>query len=355
MSSTIFETLPTLHLTFIGLIATVYTAYAAYAYQKINDAKEQLVNAVNSCVEICANNPSFQMGTEQFTDANGTINWSESGTRILNNVAFLYPDEDSKERDAIFNFSQKSEPLPHEVISACEELSNLLTCVFTSYPFWKTEVYHSQKNKINTSELCVSELDGARIEEIKRTVGRINATWDSKREGILICAKKATEYLREKQLKEERMVFENRTSQDQSYPYSDEQKSYIWKKFHLPWTNSVDYSRVFMKFFDCSKKIESESIPLLSEALHKLEQNKKNFNVSKFLRLSLILTLISLVLGVILPIMLQYLFEAYPEYENSIYTMSGGVGLIIFTTIPYLIAIGSVFKTINKASSANSK
>ncbi|QRZ23289.1 hypothetical protein H9L11_03885 [Vibrio sp. sp1] len=56
MSSPILEALPALHVTVIGVVAAFFSAFAIYAYQKVNDAKEKLDEALK-CQRRCKNDP----------------------------------------------------------------------------------------------------------------------------------------------------------------------------------------------------------------------------------------------------------------------------------------------------------
>lgn len=174
MNSPILEALPALHVTMIGVIAAFFSAFAIYAYQKINDAKEKLDEALKHSESLSTPNSMIFNGNNIYLNQDGTLNWDEKGKSTLRQATMLYSYLDYEEKYGVPRSLSQRDPSPEEVISVCNELFSLFTTIFTTYPFWGNNSVHinGQTDKVN--QLCSKEFDTERLQEMQKIVGYLN-------------------------------------------------------------------------------------------------------------------------------------------------------------------------------------
>ncbi|EOW9664412.1 hypothetical protein ACO14J_004552 [Vibrio parahaemolyticus] len=98
MSSPILEALPALHVTVIGVVAAFFSAFAIYAYQKVNDAKEKLDEALKHSMSVSTPNSMMFNGNNVYLNQDGTLNWDERGKETLRRATMLYSYLDYEEK-----------------------------------------------------------------------------------------------------------------------------------------------------------------------------------------------------------------------------------------------------------------
>ncbi len=345
MNFPILEALPSLHVTIIGIVAAFFSAFAIYAYQKVNDAKDRLKSSIRHSISISTPNSILQVGGNKFLNDDETIDWAGVGRMALSRIATIYPCTDRDDGGSQFWFNQKGEPSPEEVISACEELFLLLSTIFTTYPFWNTNVEVSEE----TLEEYVAEFDHNRLQAMWKSVAYLNSTWDTHSRALMTLAMKGNEYMKHKNLQEQKRIFEENISKRQELK-DPELQSIIWSKYHANHLeNKVDYQLVFSNYFEKSNDIEKNIIPLLSASMSIFQTYNKTFLVKKTTMNVIRLMAFNIILGVLTPLIILKLFSCFSSEYNaySFWFDFMEYCFLLITMYPYLWACSYLYKKVN--------
>lgn len=223
----ILEALPAIHVTVLGVVAAFFSAFGVYAYQKVNDAKEKLNTAVKFSRSISAPKSLVFESRNKFLTDKGTLDWDNSGKNLLREVVQLYSNLGNEYGN---DYKLQRELSSEEVIMACEELHTLLSTIFRTYPFWNGSHSHApeQIGKDNKS------IDSKRIQEMQRIIGYLCFTWRTKKQSILMLAKKGIEFNLAKKEEEQRQIFEcnMRSLDNENITQSFREKT--WDDYHQP-------------------------------------------------------------------------------------------------------------------------
>jgi hypothetical protein len=352
LSSPILEALPALHVTVIGVIAAFFSAFAIYAYQKVNDAKEKLDEALHHSMSVSIPNSMMFNGNNVFLNQDGTLNWDDRGKEALRRAVMLYSYLDYEEKYGVPPSPYQREPNPEEVIAACNDLFSLFTTIFTTYPFWNNNVVHIVGQTDNVTQLCSKKFDTNRIQEMQRIVGYLNWTWSTSNRSLMTLASRGIEFTRQKQLKEQTEMFEEQVlNMQHQMPKSEQER--IWKQFHLPHVDRVsDFQEVFASYFEKAHVVEREVIPLLSSSISSFNTYNETFRVKETTLKVITLIMFNMVFGVLLPLVtLNLLVGVNVDWSNLWF--SAFEYFVLFSTIfPYLWACNFLFKKVKKLNFA---
>ncbi|MCE4937470.1 hypothetical protein [Aliivibrio fischeri] len=352
LSSPILEALPALHVTIIGVVAAFFSAFAIYAYQKVNDAKEKLEDALKHSMSVSTPNTMMFNGNNIYVNEDGSLNWDNSGKEALRRATMLYSYLDYEEKYGIPRSSHQSEPSSEDVISACNELFSLFTTIFTTYPFWNNNLVHIEGQTDKVAKLCSKEFDAKRIQEMHRIVSYLNWTWNTNNRSLMTLASYAIEFTKQKQLKEQTEMFEKRMA-EMPYQMDENEKQKIWKQFHLPRINKVtDFQGVFVSYFEKSHVVEKEVIPLLSVAISNFNTYNETFRVKETTLKVITLIMFNMLFGVLLPLVTLNLLVGV-QFEWSNFWFSSFEYFVLFLTMfPYLWAGKFLFDKVKKLNFA---
>lgn len=348
MSSPILEALPSLHVTVIGVVAAFFSAFAIYAYQKVNDAKEKLDEALKYSMAVSTPNLMKLIPNNIYLNQDGTLNWDYRGKDTLTKAIMLYSYLDYEEKYGVPRSPFQREPRPEEVISVCNDLFSLLTTIFTTYPFWSNSIADSHDHADSVSQLHPKEFDTQRIQEMQRIVRYLNWTWSVNNRSIMRLASRGMEFARQLQLKKQTEMFEKMVVNSSQQIPENEQKM-IWKQFHQPQIDRVtDFQDIFSSYFEMSHVVENELIPLLSSSVSSFNTYNETFRVKDTTLKVITMIVFNLVFGVLLPLVtLNLLVGVNFEWDN--FWFSAFEYFVLFSTMsPYLWACHFLFKKVKK-------
>jgi hypothetical protein len=342
LSSPILEALPALHVTIIGVVAAFFSAFAIYAYQKVNDAKEKLDEALKRSESLATPTSMMLGGNNIYLNGEGTLNWDDAGKEAIRRASMFYSYLDYEEKYGIPRNEHQHEPSANEVIAACNDLFKLLTTIFTSYPFWNNNFVHIEGQTDKVSKACSKEFDSARIQEMQRIVGYLCWTWGSSSRSLMTLAAKGMEFSQQKQMKEQTEMFEK---QMVNMPKSDRDR--IWAQFYQPHVNRVtDFQDVFSNFFGKAHLVDKEIIPLLAESLSNFTTYNETFRVRDTTLKVIALITFNLFFGVILPLINLNLL-ANTNFERIDLWFSAFEYILLFTTMfPYIWVCNYLYKKV---------
>ncbi|EPV2532108.1 hypothetical protein ACV28K_004690, partial [Vibrio alginolyticus] len=352
LSSPILEALPALHVTVIGVVAAFFSAFAIYAYQKVNDAKEKLDEALKHSMSVSTPNSMMFNGNNVYLNQDGTLNWDERGKETLCRATMLYSYLDYEEKYGVPRSSFQREPSPEEVISVCNELFSLFTTIFTTYPFWNNNLVHIQGQTDKVIQSCSKEFDTKRIQEMQRIVGYLNWTWSTSNRSLMTLASRGMEFTRQQQLKEQTEMFEKQViNMPDQMPKSEQER--IWKQFHQPHVDSVtDFQGIFVSYFEKSHVVERDVIPLLSSSISSFNTYNETFRVKETTLKVITLIMFNMVFGVLLPLVALNLLVGV-NFNWSNFWFSSFEYFVLFSTMfPYLWACKFLFNKVKKLNFA---
>ncbi|KLV47694.1 hypothetical protein SH16_01427 [Aeromonas caviae] len=350
MSSPILETLPALHVTVIGVVAAFFSAFAIYAYQKVNEAKENLDEAISQSKSITTPDLIMLSADNAYLNKDGSLNWDDRGKDTLRRATTLYSYLEYEENYGVSrNFSHK-EPNPEEVISLCNDLYSLLTTVFTTYPFWNGKLFYNQEQMNAIVPLCSKEVDSKRVQEMHRIVWHLNTTWRRNKRSLMVLASRGMEFTFQQELKEQTERFEFYEVNIPS-PAPKSEQDRIWKQFYEPDINNVtDFQSIFSNYFEKSQIVERDVIPLLSASISSFNTYNETFRVKETTLTVIRLIVYNMIFGVLLPLVTLNLLVGV-KFDWSNFWFSAFEYFVLFSTmLPYLWSCKFLSDKIKKLS-----
>lgn len=271
MSSPILEALPALHVTVIGVVAAFFSAFAIYAYQKVNDAKEKLEQAINISKSVSTPENMLIKGENDYLKPDGSLDWKQSCKDTLYKATELSSYLEEEKNYGVKRSSMQQKPSSEDVISTCNEMFSLLTTIFTTFPFWSNHFTEGMRGTDKVKKLCSKDLDDQRIQQMQTIVVHLNMTWNRNKHSLMTLAEYGTEFNREKILKEQKEKYEKFRQSMEKHIGPIEQER-VWQAGYQVFVDSApEFRGVFTSFFKKSEVIEKEVIPLLFYSLSTLK------------------------------------------------------------------------------------
>lgn len=330
MNSPILEALPALHVTIIGVVAAFFSAFAIYAYQKLNDAKEKLDEALKHCMLISNPHITMQRSNNIYLNEDGSLNWDEHGKDAIWKAKVLYSYLDREEKYNIPRDHYQREPSQDEVIAACNELFLLFTTIFTTYPFWNNE---------KVSKLRSTEFDSERVQLMQRIVNYLCWTWDTSKRSLLTLASKGNEYSKQQELKRIAQMHEEMIASMPVGSLTEEEKQMIMPPgYNYNLSVGIDFSDVFVSYFEMAHVVQKEIIPLLSKLTSSFNTYNETFRVKETSLTVITLITFNMLFGVLLPLIILNLFAGFQFKEYSFWFSFFEYLILLSTMYPYLWA-----------------
>ncbi|WP_323969867.1 hypothetical protein [Aeromonas veronii] len=348
MNSPILEALPGLHVTIIGVVAAFFSAFAIYAYQKVNDAKEKLEDAVKHCKLISTPELTLYNGNKDYLNEDRTLNWEHRGKEVLRNATIFYPNRKHDEESNIAQALAKTGENRERVISACDELCLLLSTIFITYPFWDDTLDVLLGRIQNDYKISPKEFSQNRIHEMQGIVGYLNWIWRTNEHSLRTLAKKGNEYSKQLQLSEQEDMFKLMFAHMPKGVINEENKEEFRTRLNIPLERKVDFESAFVSFFEKAQIVEDEVIPLLKEAISDYNKYNTVFHVKETTLKMIALTSFNMIFGVILPLITMELLMGERYEGSSIWFSYFEYCILISTMYPYLWACYFLYSRVKK-------
>ncbi|MDW1940880.1 hypothetical protein R7Q10_02560 [Vibrio sp. Vb0599] len=356
MSSPILEALPALHVTIIGVVAAFFSAFVIYAYQKVNDAKEKLDEALKHSMSVSTPDTMLINSNNVYLNEDGTLNWDEKGKEILRRATMPYSYLDYENDYNLPRSSHRMDPSSEEVLSLCNELCLLLTTIFATYPFMSEISYaHGQTEKV--SDQYSKGFDSERVQEMQRIVVYLNFIWSKNNRSLMALARKGVEYSRQKQLEEQAQMYEEHTKMFEDLvakmpgQMPEHEKQRILSDVCLPQTNvarETDFQDIFVSFFKKAHVLEKEVIPLLSVSISNFNTYNETFRVKETTLKVILLIMFNMFVGVLLPLVtLNLPVGVHIEWSKSGFSLFEYI-VLLSTMLPYLWVCKFLFEKVKK-------
>ncbi|MFM1649106.1 hypothetical protein ACJ5N2_14620 [Aeromonas salmonicida] len=349
MSSPILEALPALHVTIIGVVAAFFSAFAIYAYQKVNDAKEKLDEAVKHCMSISDSNIILHKSNNIYISEDGSLNWDVHGKDTIDIAKGHYQYLDLEEKYNTPRNPNQKEPSKDEVIDACNKLLLLFTTIFSTYPFWNNTSINIVGQTEKVSKLCSMEFDIKRVQEMQRIVSYLCWVWSTSKSSLTILAIKGNEYTLQQEREEQTQRNERMIASMPEGSLTECEKQKIRSQVGLSHISMpFDFHSIFVSFFERARVVEREVIPLLFASISNFNTYNKIFRVKETTHTVIALITFNMLFGVLLPLVTLKLLVGGQFEEPDSWFSSFEYCILISTMYPYLWACCFLYDKVKK-------
>ncbi|MCG0011816.1 hypothetical protein [Vibrio parahaemolyticus] len=337
MSSTILSSLPTIHVTIIGIVAACLSAFVIFAYQKLDESKEKLDRALRDASELSKQNRTFCFTSTQFLSEEGLLDWDGIVKKTFRDAATMGRGTASP---------STVEGYDEFVCKLGNELFSFLHLVFTTYPFiGKSTNMLVDDHQQEANKKRDLPFNFKRLEEMNRRIRFLSYIWRIDQNSIL----KFVSHYSELKYKEERERWE-KTCDNLRSRLSEMPGVYnnFMKDFHV---NKTDYGEVIDSFFKLVKYHESMVLPLLVDVITQHERYQKKFKIKKISLWVVRAIIFILISGVCIPLIVMEMLSGATYFNwHSFWFSSFEYFLLLVTLAPYFVACWYFYREIHKWS-----
>lgn len=290
MDHPILQALPSLHSTIIGILIAFYSAYFIYSFKEVDDAKTKLKKIIKTSAKASTPFLFYATFTEQeLTKSKDSLDWQKARNLIFKSSSMMsYRREKYTSQD---------------LVEHVEKLRNIFTLFFTTYPMNGKKMNEVIKDEWNKNIETIFNYD--RFIEIKDRINILSQFWDNDQGRLQTLFS----------------IYEKNTDQADAVEHLNE-------------------------FFNMVKNYESNILPQLNDSILDFESSNKRLKVKSNTIIALVITLYTLLTGVISPLLLAKSNIAL-GYEIDLNTAE--YILLFLSFLPYftiiLFFIYKAFKT----------
>lgn len=345
MPSPILDSLPAIHTTVIGFGGAFFSAFALYAYQKVREARDQLVKVLGEIEAFST--PNNYIGTQaDLLLENGELDWDGRAKRILHEAKSYFAAMDYEEKYGLPKAHfERSPPSEDEIISSCRSLCHVLHYVFVSYPLSGRSMVHVPGITEKIEDKKQAPFDSKRLSEVERRIGFLRWCWETNNRSFMELAQQCTLAEQRQALQRQQAAFED--SMKKLPPQSEAERERIWKTFHLPHiAHSIDYSKIVADYFSKVMAYEQNVLPALRGSLRVHDLYNERFQVRRLSLWMIAVTVVILLFGVFLPPVMQSARTDFNVYWHPALEYA----LLLGTAAPYFLVCWWLYRKLLTSS-----
>lgn len=318
----IFDSLPSLHGTMLGIFLAIYGIYALFAYQKIHTQVDKLANYKYNVSQVISPSSMRNINDTAFMDSTGMIDLPIVRSRMWEIAGVPRYIESSRDIPK----SWLGFELDQYIDSSSYDLLGLIELVARSFP------YHGGKN-LDSILMEKWELESTWIDELNRFNTYFYIYWNQNQKSLkeLMVHYSDIDIQRQIRLKEETLgrVMESRAKE--GFPMTDEE---INRSLNFTPIFAYDYYQELETFFSKVDYIQHNLIPDIFECRTFLNLYKGEFKLKSRTILVLIVAVFVFLCGIILPLIMTAYF-----WKNFKYRRFFEIFIFVSTILPYLLGL----------------
>lgn len=349
MPNTIIENLPAIHATLIGVGAAFFSAFSIFAYQKIQEAKDELDSIFEEIKSFST--PHIIMGSVDGKNSiveNGELNWDVKAKELLYHARSFFYDLDIENKYGPTTERNIRHQDPDKIFNTCHSLCAMFYYLFSSYPFQGNSFLKIAELTDTAKTKNTQAFDREQINEIEKRIGFLYWFWSQSNQSLLALGRTCTKIQNERDAQDEQDSYRRfceEIARDGDLP--EEQKQKMWLKLRTPRiSNAINYEQIIVEYFNKIILYQEKFLPQLKNVFNIHQRYNERLNFKFTTKYAIKAFFLIFIFGIVLPMLLinfnhDFGLEWLPFLEY----------VLLFTTMaPYLWICRYFYKKVSALS-----
>ncbi|MEO4182989.1 hypothetical protein [Acinetobacter pittii] len=306
----ILNSLPSIHASFVGILAAFVSAFFIFSFQKIVEAEKKLEDSIlNLNYHLSSFSCSLVL---PFTllDNNYKLDWEEKCKPLIREINSL--SSRYKNYENILSLTNEEQ---EHVISKIKALNELFY-LFTHHP----QFYNSNKVSItesvpNKQQYAFDELE---FLNFKQRVFYLYHEWEIHKDSYIILIKLYDELQRNKNHGLFNETIENAlTETKEIYGNNDELLRNVVNHISKNFQKHNNHLNYLIEFFDIIRFCQEKAIPEINELNNEIIKFKEKLNIKSITIYGIYIATFITITGIILPLFILEVISKIPEEKNN--------------------------------------